>query len=332
MTANDSASDPVTIIQTYDLPIQIHVDLRNTSWQFYVFLIGVLILLIVANYSCCFRLYFKRKFSIPVTKTEAITPLVDNLPHGTEQLVRLILVDFCGYEQFDYQRYRTSKNKIGRLKQKLVRYQLFGHTLFTLVMMILVATLLSVTYCGYIFLVQNDEYLKRYSIPFHCEVDEHDTCIVDSDAMVYTVRGYGDGPNSHIQWTHHIKYSDYTNFYNDTLIPYLRRLNDSASMQHLEINPALRISIKTQQVSEYSDSTDRKVNGYLYLSENGISDSDFTLSSQKKCDGCGDGFCLRKVIMEIMNVIVRGVKSKATCIKQSMVVLVIVRVVVSGLD
>eukprot|EP01083_Nonionella_stella_P009162 26504_1 len=186
----------------------------------------------------------------------------------------------------------------------------------SLTVFILIASLLFATYCGVLFLLQNDRYWKKYSVPFECKVDANDTCIVFSDALIWTKSveseyeangcdscggGTFTGIENHF-WAYQI--SDYSHFYNDTFEPYVRGLDDAVLMERFETNPILRIRFKTQDVSAYPDrwnaganSYERVRMGYLYLSENGLSDSDVTLAQHdydSECHDCCSCCCERR--------------------------------------
>eukprot|EP01084_Bolivina_argentea_P253180 425204_1 len=284
-----SLFEPLTINQTYTAPPV--SDFMNHPIGCIAFLIVMLVIFSLS--SIIYQIYCYETInitmpSIPITRTEAMGVLVagltKHLTEETDSLIKLILCDFCGYKSSDLQHLRNGTQELAQLKQKFksnkihpIHQSIMFFSYGNLILFILISSLLFASYCGVVFMVQNDQFMRRYSIPFECKVDEYDTCIVHKDVML---------------WRHMYKYSDYTNFYNDTFQPYLQRLGDATMIKRFENNPILRISFKTQNVSAYSDqynfdsnAYERVRTGYLYLSEKGLSDSDVVLS-EELFDGC----------------------------------------------
>eukprot|EP01084_Bolivina_argentea_P249258 417172_1 len=268
-----------------------------TNTTMYIISLSVIVAIIfikarVRNYNGHGYQIHRYQPRIPLTATEIIHT---NLSIFPETVINLILIDFCGYQHMPkLQKVISLKNKF-----KYTAHIHCNQTLVHIAMFILLASLLFAAYCGIIFVVQNDQYLDKYSIRVQLDcgilIDENNICIVLNN-------GDGGGRYTYLKYAIVPEFNKYQNFYSNTFIPYLNKLNNATLLDYFQNNQPLYVSLETQKFDSFSrepvyiSSTNNYyiptiVDAYLYLNDNTFSDCDFTLAkfvkgNDKRCYSC----------------------------------------------
>eukprot|EP01084_Bolivina_argentea_P307579 531659_1 len=183
-------------------------------------------------------------------------------------IINLILLDYCGYENPPEKESIISRKHLMKNKKKSV-YKCIWFKLCVshLLLIILISSLLFATYCGIIFLIQNDKYLKTYSVFMECDCVEN-SCLVSDIAFVY------DGGFK----------KPYESFYQDIFIPYLERYEpELMKKEKYQNNSGLYLDnddMNSCSTGEYTKQ--RYKEGWLYLSENGLSDSRYLYADDSR--------------------------------------------------
>eukprot|EP01084_Bolivina_argentea_P112630 200864_1 len=279
---NTTYNNNIIIYQKYDgMPISTDFTFSGISLQLirlhlFIILISLLIYCIIMGcFNFCWINHRIHKMSsISMTATEMIYKMFNY----NEHLIRLTFVEFIGLEN------APKLDQVTQLKRKYEQtnkdYTRKILCLYHIIMLILITSLLFAGYCGVIFLVQSDGYRNRFDIPFKCYYySEDNLCQVFDDSLVTF-------------------YDEYDHFYEEIFYPYIVEHYPNINVTQLENNgvslfvrPRDIDTIKQVQNGINTDNDVINIDGYLYLSENKLEDSDVKFDDDDTCWCCCCSCC-----------------------------------------
>eukprot|EP01084_Bolivina_argentea_P158446 276003_1 len=202
--------------------------------------------------------------SLSITATE----LIYEHFNYDQNLINLTFIDYGGYVDIP---------KLGPLIELKNKYEFHLKKIrvsFNLLIFVLIGSLLFAAHCGVIFLIQNDQYQRKYSIPFTCdyETDNDIFCMVREEMSFLLKDAAKNGT-----------YTLYNDFYEDIMHPYMARHG-----QNLDVDASLYVLPQQQDfISDLKYRTEfgYTIDGLMYLGANSWDDSDFQFVSVEEVGG-----------------------------------------------
>eukprot|EP01083_Nonionella_stella_P005126 14886_1 len=219
----------------------------------------------------------KRNIMKYLSPPDTATEVIYESFNYNENLIHLTCVEFCGYKNTPQLEpiMALKYNYEQTLKTDHIGYKIRAISLsFQLLMIIFIASLLVATYCDIVYISQNDEYQRRYSIPFSCYY------MGDPSYLCLIYRHISSELEQHNKNQSYPKLEKYDDFYTDLFYPYLQQQDPSFQVKNndtqlcvfvtQDLNECLDLNIHEDKLRGNNSNT---MDGYLYLSANGLEES-----------------------------------------------------------